>query len=114
MVWAQSTTGQSLSRPGIPSVRIMCPSDRANLRHADTSFLALPPTDPMPLSRSQTRWFVILFVALMLGLSIYATVSITSGWENETIQEQVREQETERMQQMPRLTPDDEPTPEPR
>ena len=69
------------------------------------------PTDPptvalLPsnaLTRSQTRVFVAVLVALVLGLSVLATALITRGWGNPTVQEQVREQETERRLQMPRL-----------
>ena len=61
----------------------------------------------MPLSRSQTRTFVAVLVGLMLGLSVLATVLITRGWADEDVQRQVEEQESERVQQMPRLTPPD-------
>lgn len=57
----------------------------------------------MPLSRSRTRQFVILFVGLIIGLSVLATVLITRGWEDEDLQEQVSEMEQERRSQMPRL-----------
>lgn len=60
----------------------------------------------MPLTRTQTRTFVAVMVGLILGLSVLATVLITRGWENEDVQEQVRQQETERMQQMPRFSDD--------
>ena len=60
----------------------------------------------MPLTRSQTRTFVAVLVGLMLGLSVLATVLITRGWENEDVQEQVRQQETERVRQMPKLSDD--------
>ena len=62
----------------------------------------------MPLSRPQTRAFVLVLVVLMLGLSVLATVMITRGWSNETVQEQVEQQESERRQAMPRLNPDAE------
>ena len=58
----------------------------------------------MPLTQPQTRTFVAVFVGLMLALSVLATVLITRGWRDEGVQEQVREQETERMQGMPRLS----------
>ena len=51
-----------------------------------------PATTPMPLSRPQTRAFVLVLVVLMLGLSVLATVMITRGWSNETVQEQVEQQ----------------------
>lgn len=57
----------------------------------------------MPLSRSQSRRFVILFIGLILGLAVLATVLITRGWGDEDLQEQVSEQESERRSQMPRL-----------
>ena len=62
----------------------------------------------MPLSRPQTRAFVLVLVVLMLGLSVLATVMITRGWSNETVQEQVEQHESERRQAMPRLNPDAE------
>ena len=55
------------------------------------------------LTRAQTRTFVAVLVALMLGLSVLATVLITRGWGNPTVQRQVEQQETERRVQMPRL-----------
>ena len=57
----------------------------------------------MPLSRTQSRRFVIVMVALMLGLSVLATVLITRGWADSAVQDRVRAQETERRQEMPRL-----------
>ncbi|MGB3543712.1 hypothetical protein [Rubrivirga sp.] len=60
----------------------------------------------MPLSRSQTRTFVAVFAAAMLGLSVLATFLITRGWDNDDIQTQVEAQETERRMAMPRLVPD--------
>lgn len=57
----------------------------------------------MPLTRSQTRTFVGVLVALILGLSVLATVLITRGWANDDVQRQVEEQESERRSQMPRL-----------
>ncbi len=59
------------------------------------------------LTRSQTRVFVAVLVVLILGLSVVATVMITRGWGNPTVQDQVREQETERRLAMPRLDGDD-------
>ena len=55
------------------------------------------------LTRSQTRTFVAVLVALMIGLSVLATVLITRGWGDPTVQRQVEQQETERRTQMPRL-----------
>ena len=52
--------------------------------------------------------WVLVLVVLMLGLSVLATVMITRGWSNETVQEQVEQQESERRQAMPRLNPDAE------
>ena len=69
------------------------------------------------LTRSQTRTFVAVLVALMLGLSVLATVLITRGWGNDTIQSQVEQQETERRTQMPRFdrqAPPGAPAPGPR
>ena len=57
----------------------------------------------MPLSHSQTRRFVVVLVALMIVLSVVATVMITRGWANDDVQEQVRDKEAERRDQMPRL-----------
>ena len=42
-------------------------------------------------------------VALIAILSIVATVMITRGWDNETVQSQVEQQETQRRTEMPRL-----------
>ena len=57
----------------------------------------------MPLSPTQSRRFVIAMVALMIGLSVLATVLITRGWADDTVQDQVRQQEDERREAMPRL-----------
>ncbi len=61
----------------------------------------------MPLSRTQTRTFVAVMVGLMLALSVLATVLITRGWANQDVQRQVEQQENERRQAMPRLSPDE-------
>lgn len=57
----------------------------------------------MPLSPARSRLFVVAFVALMLGLSILATVMITRGWANPTLQEDVRRNEAAHDAAMPRL-----------
>ena len=57
----------------------------------------------MPLSPTQSRRFVILFVAAMIGLAVLATVLITRGWGDKELQEQVSDLEGERRSQMPRL-----------
>ncbi len=56
-----------------------------------------------PLSRTRTRQFVIAFVALLLGLSIFAVVMITRGWNNPELQRRVQQQEAERNAAEPRL-----------
>ncbi len=61
------------------------------------------PPDVVPLSRVQSRRFVLLFVAFMLGLAVLATVLITRGWGNQKLQDQVSDLENERRSQMPRL-----------
>ncbi|WP_420454120.1 hypothetical protein [Rubrivirga sp.] len=61
----------------------------------------------MPLTRRQTRTFVAVMVGLILTLSVLATVLITRGWADDDVQRQVEQQETERRQQMPRLSPDE-------
>ena len=63
--------------------------------------MALLPDDP--LSRSRSRALVVTMVALIAILSIVATVMITRGWDNETVQSQVEQQETQRRTEMPRL-----------
>lgn len=55
------------------------------------------------LSRSQSRLFVVVFIAMLLGLSIFATVMITRGWNDEGLQQRVQQQEAERNAQEPRL-----------
>ncbi|MDT0632242.1 hypothetical protein RQM47_06925 [Rubrivirga sp. S365] len=55
------------------------------------------------MTSTQTRRFVIVFVALMLGLSVLATVLITRGWGDDELQEQVGEIERDRREAMPRL-----------
>lgn len=55
------------------------------------------------MTPTQTRRFVVVFVALMLGLSVLATVLITRGWADEDLQEQVEDIERDRRQAMPRL-----------
>ena len=57
----------------------------------------------MPLSPARSRLFVVAFVALMLGLSILATVMITRGWANPTLQEDVQRNEAAHDAAMPRL-----------
>ena len=55
------------------------------------------------MTPAQTRRFVAALVALMLGLSVLATVLITRGWNDDDLQEQVEDIETDRRRQMPRL-----------
>lgn len=55
------------------------------------------------MTPAQTRRFVVALVALMLGLSVLATVLITRGWGDEELQDQVEDIERDRRQQMPRL-----------
>lgn len=55
------------------------------------------------MTPTQTRRFVIVFVALMLGLSLLATVLITRGWGDDQLQDQVEGMERERREAMPRL-----------
>ena len=62
-----------------------------------------PASAPVPLSRTQSRRFVLLFVAMIVGLAVLATILITQGWADETLQGQVSEIEEERRSQMPRL-----------
>lgn len=57
----------------------------------------------MALTPTQTRRFVAAFVAVLLGLSILATVLITRGWQDEELQEEVEEIEREERLRMPRL-----------
>lgn len=57
----------------------------------------------MPLSPARSRLFVVAFVAMMLGLSVLATVMITRGWANTTLQEDVRRNEAAHDAAMPRL-----------
>lgn len=56
-----------------------------------------------PLTRRQSRRLVATMVLLILGLSLLATLLITRGWGDDTVQRQVEQQETERRSQMPRL-----------
>ena len=56
-----------------------------------------------PLSPRANRLFVIAFVAMLLGLSILATVLITNGWADKDLQRRVQQQETERAREAPRL-----------
>ncbi|MEM0961383.1 MAG: hypothetical protein AAGK21_02425 [Bacteroidota bacterium] len=67
----------------------------------------------MPLNRSQSRTFVGVFVALIVVLSVVATVLITRGWGNEDVQRQVEEQESQRRSDMPRFSEDDGTAPAP-
>lgn len=50
----------------------------------------------MALSRSQSRRFVIGFVALMLGLAALATVLIVRGWDDPELQRRVEQMEERR------------------
>lgn len=56
-----------------------------------------------PLSPARTRLFVVAFMAMLFGLSIFATVMITRGWANTTLQEDVRRNEAAHDAAMPRL-----------
>jgi hypothetical protein len=49
----------------------------------------------MALSRRSTRLFVIGLVTFAVALAVFAAISITSGWNDEEIQEHVRQQEIE-------------------
>ena len=49
----------------------------------------------MALSRRSTRLFVIGLVAFAVALAVFAAITIMSGWNNEEIQEHVRQQEIE-------------------
>ena len=55
------------------------------------------------MTPAQTRRFVVVLVAVMLGLSVLATVLITRGWADEDLQDQVEDIEQDRRQAMPRL-----------
>ncbi len=55
------------------------------------------------LSRSQSRLFVVAFMAMLIGLSIFAAVSITRGWNDTHLQQRVQQQEAERHANEPRL-----------
>ncbi|MEM8558681.1 MAG: hypothetical protein AAF809_08250 [Bacteroidota bacterium] len=44
----------------------------------------------MPLPQKKTKLFVIAFVALAFVLSVFATVSIYQGWNDEDFQEHVQ------------------------
>ncbi len=55
------------------------------------------------LSRTQSRLFVVAFLAMLIGLSVFATVMITRGWNNQGLQQRVQQQEAERNAQEPRL-----------
>lgn len=85
--------------PGRPALNP--PRGRASTSDTDPETVGLIPTQT--LTRSQTRALVAVMVALMLGLSVLATVLITRGWGDPTVQRQVDQQETERRMQMPRL-----------
>ncbi len=56
-----------------------------------------------PLTQPQTRLFVVAFMAMLFGLAIFATVLITRGWANPTLQEDVRRNEAAHDAAMPRL-----------
>ena len=77
---------------------------RASMPHTDPETVGLIPSQT--LTRSQTRTFVAVLAALMLGLSVLATALIVRGWGDQTVQRQVEQQETERRTQMPRLDGD--------
>ena len=47
----------------------------------------------MQLSRRQSRLFVVVFVLVALALAVFAAVAITRGWQNEALQERIRQQE---------------------
>ena len=47
---------------------------------------------------------MLVFVVAIFALSVLATVLIVRGWGDDTLQEQVSEQESERRSQMPRLS----------
>ena len=47
----------------------------------------------MPLSRSQTRAFVLVLVGIAVALSIWATVAILQGWNDDELQDRVRSYE---------------------
>lgn len=55
----------------------------------------------MPLSPARNRLFVIAFMAMLIGLSVFATFAITRGWANPALQETVERNEDAR--DMPRL-----------
>ena len=55
------------------------------------------------MTPAQTRRFVVVLVALMLGLSVLATVLITRGWGDDGLQDQVEDIERDRREAMPRL-----------
>lgn len=57
----------------------------------------------MPLSPARTRLFVIGFVAMMLGLSVFAAIVITRGWRNAPLQQEVGRIEAESKANQPRL-----------
>lgn len=65
------------------------------------------------LSPTQSKRLVVTMVALIFGLSLLATVLITRGWGNDTVQRRVEQQETERRVQMPRLDQDAPAAPQP-
>lgn len=50
----------------------------------------------MPLSPARTRLFVVAFVTLLLGLAVFAAVSITRGWGDDDLQRVVRRNEDAR------------------
>ena len=47
----------------------------------------------MALSTGQSRGFVVFIVVLMIGLALLATVLITRGMNDESLQERVRQLE---------------------
>ncbi|HEX8385792.1 MAG TPA: hypothetical protein VF576_06395 [Rubricoccaceae bacterium] len=50
----------------------------------------------MALSPARSRLFVVAFVTMLLGLSVFAAIAITRGWKNEDVQRVVRQNEEER------------------
>lgn len=55
------------------------------------------------LSPARSRLFVVAFMAMLVGLSLFAAIMITRGWKNEGLQERVQQQESERNANEPRL-----------
>ena len=55
------------------------------------------------LSPARTRLFVVAFMAMLIGLSVFAAVMITRGWNDTGLQQRVQQQESERNANEPRL-----------